>query len=86
MSTLFPVPTERRYAQYKRRYLNEYTWDSRSKKAQAKGSCATLHSARKHAVNACDIWLCTTVRIFDRKTGQYVVIYSRKGNVTTRKD
>ena len=84
MATKFAVPTERRYAQYKRRYLVEYTWDRRLKAPESKGSCATLHSARKHAVDACDIWLCTSAKIFDRKIGQYVMTYIRRGSTTTR--
>lgn len=75
MSTLFPVATEKRYANYPRRYLNEYHIDSRAKKPQAKGSCATLASARKQAVRACDQGFCTTVRVFDRMKGEYAFTY-----------
>jgi hypothetical protein len=83
MSTLFPVPTEKRYAQYPRRYLVEYPVDGRTKRPDAKGSCATLHSARKHASNSIELGYCAIARIFDRKIGQYVFTY--KGvNYTTK--
>jgi exonuclease III len=75
MSSLFYTPTEKRYADYPRRWLNEYHIDSRHKTPQAKGSCGTLASARKQAARAVDQGFCTTVRIFDRRTGQYVFTY-----------
>lgn len=75
MATIFPHNEEKRYAQYPRRYSNEYHVDGREKKPIAKGSCATLESARKQAVRACDMGYCATVRIFDRKIGQYLFTY-----------
>lgn len=74
---LFPVITERRYSDYPRRYLNEYHMGNRHVEIAAKGSCATLASARKHAVNACDKGYCTVVRIFDRMKGEYVFTYKQ---------
>ncbi len=69
------APTEKRYAQYPRRYLNEYYLDARTRVPQAKGSCATLSSARAHAVRAVEQGFCSKVVIFDRKIGQYVLGY-----------
>jgi hypothetical protein len=79
VSTLFPTITEKRYADYPRRYLNEYHVDSRTKMPDGKGSCATLVSARKHAVCAIDLGYCGIVRIFDRKIGQYLFTYKASG-------
>jgi len=84
MGSLFPVITEKRYAQYPRRYLNEYHVDARTKKPTVKGSCATLDSARKQASNACDKGYCSVVRIFDRKTGQYMFTYKASANGVLR--
>lgn len=77
MSKYFPVTEERRYAQFKRRYLNEYFFDSRRRIDSPNVSIgyATLASARQKATRAIDQFDCTTVRIFDRKTGQYVLTY-----------
>jgi hypothetical protein len=73
----FPAIRERRYASHTRPFLNEYFWDSRRKPTspQAKGSCSTLASARKQALRAVELYQCTTVRIFNRATGQYVLTY-----------
>lgn len=76
-SSLFPVITEKRYADYPRRYLNEYHFGNRHVEVGAKGSCATLASARKHAVNACDKGFCSVVRIFDRMKGEYLFTYKQ---------
>jgi hypothetical protein len=75
MTSLFYTPTEKRYAAYPRRWLNEYHIDSRHSKPQVKGACGTLASARRQAVRAVDQGFCTTVRIFDRRTGQYAFTY-----------
>lgn len=75
MASLFYTPKERRYADYPRRYLNEYHCDARKAEPTTKGPCATLFSARNHATRAIDHGFCTVVRIFDRKTGQYVMTY-----------
>ena len=75
MSTFFPVPKERRYKDYPRRYGMEYFLDSRRTEPNVKSACATLFSARRHAADACDGGYCTTVRIFDHRTGQYVNTY-----------
>jgi len=69
-------PAEKRYAQYPRRYLNEYHVGGRRKEVASKGACATLASARSNAARACDQGFCSVVRIFDRKTGQYVFTYT----------
>jgi len=82
--SLFYTPTEKRYAQYPRRYLNEYWIDSRSRVPQAKGSCATLASARKQAVRACDQGFCSSVRIFDRMKGEYIFTYKASTNGVLR--
>ena len=73
----FRAPVERRYESHPRRYLNEYFWDSRRHHADpnAKGSCATYASAKAHATKAIDVFGATTVRIFDRMTGQYKRTY-----------
>lgn len=84
MSTLFPVPYERRYTSHARRWLVEYHVDGRTKHPDAKGSCATLHSARKHAVNAIDLGYVHTARIFDRVTGQYKLTYKASVNGVLR--
>lgn len=78
MKSIFYIPRERRYAQYPRRYLNEYHIYTDVPIPDAKGACATLASARKHAGAAIELGQCHVVRIFDRKTGQYVFTY--KGN------
>ncbi len=75
MSSLFYTPTEQRYADYPRRWLNEYHCDARRVKPTCKGACATLASARRQAVRAVDQGFCTAVRIFDRCSGQYVFTY-----------
>lgn len=82
MSKYFQVVEERRYAQFKRRYLSEYFFDSRRRIDAPNVSIgyATLASARQKATRAIDQFQCTTVRIFDRKTGQYVFTY--KNSVT----
>ena len=80
MSTLFPVPTEKRYADYPRRFLVEYHVDGRTKLPDGKGSCATLHSARKHAVASIDGGYCFVTRIFDRMIGQYLWTYKSSVN------
>lgn len=72
MSTLFPPILEKRYAQYPRRYLVEYHVDGREKMPSAKGSCATLASAKKHAVGNITLGYISVARIFDRKIGQYL--------------
>lgn len=77
MATWFPEKQERRYTSVKRRYLNEYFFDSRRRIDHPNVSIgyATLRSARDHASRAVDRFQCTTVRIFDRITGQYVFTY-----------
>lgn len=80
MRKVFPHNEEKRYAQYPRRYLNEYHCDGRTKTPDAKGSCSTLESARRQSVRACDMGYCTIVRIFDRKIGQYVFTYKQSVN------
>lgn len=77
MSTNFPVPTEKRYAQYPRRWGMEYHFivGARRKKPDIKSACATLHNARKHAGNAVDLGYCNVVRIFDHMLGEYVHTY-----------
>ena len=75
MPTLFPPILEKRYSAYPRRYLNEYHVDGRTRYPSAKGSCATLASARTHATKAIDLGYCTIVRVFDRMIGQYVFTY-----------
>lgn len=82
--TIFPHEQERRYADYPRRYSNEYHCDGRNRTPDAKGSCATLASARRQAVRACDAGFCTTVHIFDRRTGQYVFTYKQSVNGVIR--
>lgn len=77
MTTLWNYPVEKRYANYPRQFLCEYHVDSRLKKPITKGSCATLHSARNHAVAAIEHGFCTTVRIFDRRIGQYLFTYKK---------
>ena len=78
MSKHFPAPVERRYAQYPRRYLNEYRWGRESfDKASVRGACATLASAKKHASAAIDVWGYAAVHIFDRLKGEYVRTYKR---------
>ena len=83
---LFNYPTEKRYADYPRRYLNEYhsIVGQLRTKPDAKGSCATLHSARRQASTAVDQGFCKVVRIFDRKTGQYVFTYKASTDGTLR--
>lgn len=75
MTAIFYTPTERRYEQHPRRWLNEYHCDGRRAKPDAHGACATLHSARRQAVMAVDQNFCTVVRIFDRLTGKYKFTY-----------
>ena len=82
--SLFPTITERRYTQCPRRYLNEYYLDSRRKLPDAKGSCTTLVSARTRATRACDQQYCSTVRIFDRLTGKYLLTYKQSVNGVLR--
>lgn len=85
MSTLFPPIFEKRYADYPRRWLNEYYVDGRrSTGPDAKGSCATLIGARRQAVRACDLGYCSAVRIFDRRGGQYVMTYKASVSGVTR--
>ena len=83
---LFNYPTEKRYAQYPRRYLNEYhvAVGHLRTKPDAKGSCATLASARRQASTAVDQGFCRVVRVFDRKTGQYVFTYKSSEHGTLR--
>lgn len=83
MSSIFYTPPEKRYADYPRRYLVEYHCDLR-KVPTTKGSCATLKSARTNAARACDQGFCVTVRIFDRKIGQYAFTYKASKNGTLR--
>lgn len=84
MPSLFYTPPEKRYADYPRRYLVEYHVDARRLVPTAKGSCATLQSARTNATKACDQGFCTVVRIFDRKIGQYVFTYKASKHGTLR--
>lgn len=84
MSSIFYTPTEKRYAQFPRRWLCEYHCDGRKVEPTTKGSCATLASARKNAVRACDQGFCTIVRIFDRKIGQYAFTYKQSTNGVLR--
>lgn len=84
MKSIFRFDEERRYAAYPRRYLNEYHCDARTKTPDAKGSCATLASARRQAVRACDMGFCSAVRIFDRMVGQYVFTYKASINGVIR--
>jgi hypothetical protein len=82
----FPTITERRYADYPRRYLNEYHFGNRTVVVGTKGSCATLVSARKQAVHACDMNFCSVVRIFDRMKGEYVYTYKQSVHGALRHD
>jgi hypothetical protein len=75
MATLFPPIYERRYAQYPRRFNVEYHVDGRSKFPDSRGKCATLASAKSHAIRAIELGYCHTVRIFDHMTGQYLLTY-----------
>ncbi len=75
MSSIFYTPVEKRYALYPRRWLVEYHVDGRRSNPTTKGSCATLTSARRNAVRACDQGFCTLVRIFDRRGGAYAYTY-----------
>ena len=75
MSTSFPIPKERRYADFPRRWLVEYHMHSTRTKPDTVGRCATLKSARSHATDAIDVWQYKLVRIFDSKIGQYVLTY-----------
>ena len=84
MSSLFYTPVERRYADYPRRWLNEYHVDGRRLLPDAKGSCGTQASARAHAVRAIDQGFCTTVRVFDRRSGQYAWTYKHSVNGVLR--
>ncbi len=79
MTIHFKTPDEKRYADFKRRYLNEYFFDSRRRidRPDVSIGYATLHSARQKATRAIDQFSCTTVRVFDRKTGQYVFTYKQ---------
>ncbi len=74
---VFNYSTEARYADYPRRYSNEYHMavGQVRGKPDAKGACATLHSARRQAAMAVDQGFCKVARIFDRRTGQYVYTY-----------
>ena len=73
MSKLFNYANEKRYAQYPRRYSVEYHVHARTKAPTAKGACATLHSAKTNAGKAILNGFCATVRIFDRRLGQYIM-------------
>ena len=83
-SILYPAITERRYADYPRRWLVEYHVDGREKLPTTKGRCATLTNARTNAARACDQGFCAVVRIFDSKTGQYHLTYKGRGEETVR--
>lgn len=85
-SILYPASTEKRYADYPRRWLVEYHCDARSKEPTTTGSCAELSSARTRASRAVDQGFCTVVRIFDRKGGQYLYTYKPSSNGTIRHD
>jgi hypothetical protein len=71
MATLFPAIYEKRYVNYPRRWLVEYHVDGRSRYPDAKGSCITKVSARAAAAKAIINGYVHTVRIFDRRNGQY---------------
>lgn len=86
MTSIFYTPTEKRYADFPRRYLVEYHVDGREKEPTTKGRCATLFSARKHAVAAIDGGFCSIVRIFDSKTGSYVYTYKGTAAGISRAD
>lgn len=77
MSSIFKPIIERRYADYPRRYLCEYHVFATNSimRPDSKGRCATLVSARHHAMNAIDDGFCAVVRIFDSKIGQYLFTY-----------
>lgn len=85
MSKHFQKIEERRYADYPRRYLCEYFFDARWHwtKPQSKGPCATLHSAKSHAVRAIDVFGCSVVRIFDHMKGEYVRTYKKSAHGIT---
>ena len=83
-SILHPAITERRYADYPRRWLVEYHVDGREKLPTTKGRCATLSAARTNAARACDQGFCAVVRIFDSKIGQYHLTYKGRGDSLTR--
>jgi hypothetical protein len=80
VSTLFPPILEQRYSDYARLYSVEYHVDSRTKLPDAKGACATLASAKAHAVRALALDYVKIVRIFDREIGQYLFTYKRNLN------
>jgi len=75
MSKFFTYIPERRYALYPRRYSVEYHVDGRRNEPTTKGACATLHSAKTNAGRAILNGFCSTVRIFDRKTGAYSLTF-----------
>ena len=83
-SILYPAATEKRYADYPRRWLVEYHCDARQKEPTTRGSCAELQSARTRASRAVDQAFCTVVRIFDRRIGQYTFTYKPSANGTIR--
>jgi hypothetical protein len=84
LASMVPVIKERRYANWPRRWLNEYHFGNRHAQVGTKGSCATLKSARRQANHACDMEFCTVVRIFDRMRGEYVFTYKASPHGTIR--
>jgi len=87
MSTHFPKINERRYAQYPRRYSNEYTFDGRTRSVENysfKSSCATLVGAKTAAMKAIEHYDVGIVRIFDRLKGEYVNTYKRSSGGIAR--
>lgn len=86
MSGLFSYVPEKRYSQFPRRWLVEYHVDGRMKEPISKGSCTTLANARRNAVRACDQGFCATVRIFDRRNGQYQFTYKASAAGVSRQE
>ena len=87
MATNFPKILERRYAQYPRRYSNEYTFDGRTRSVEKynfKSSCSTLVGAKTAAMKAIEHYGVGIVRIFDRLKGTYVNTYKRSADGITR--
>lgn len=76
----FPAIKEKRYALYPRRYTNEYHYQRTSPMPSFRSALGTLANARVAALRAIENYGLHAVRIFDRRTGQYVATYTgRKG-------